>query len=60
MADEYVDPSGTSEVFRAFVPAPELATQAGHPVREPSRLPLPVAVVMAAVMLAMAFWIALS
>jgi hypothetical protein len=60
MADEYADPSGTREAFRAFVPAPELAAQAGRPVREPSTLPLPVAVVVAAVMLAMAFWIALS
>ncbi|MGC5021570.1 hypothetical protein [Micromonospora sp. DT47] len=57
MSDEYVDPSGNTEQFRAFVHAPESAT----PAPTASRLPLIVgAAVVAAVLVAVAAWLALS
>ncbi|WDZ85100.1 hypothetical protein [Micromonospora cathayae] len=60
MGEEYVDRSGDTEAFRAFVHAPELAAQGDAPVRDASRLPLIGAVVVAAVLLALATWIALG
>lgn len=59
MADEYADPSGNTEAFRAFAHAPELAAHAGTPVRGSSKLSLIGAVIVAAVLLALATWIAL-
>lgn len=60
MADEYVDPSGKTEAFRAFAHAPEWATNTSAPAHTFSKLPMLGAVVVAAVLLAMATWIALS
>ncbi|BCL13746.1 hypothetical protein GCM10017556_14850 [Micromonospora sagamiensis] len=60
MADDSVDPGGTIESYRAFVPAPELASPIGPPVPESSKPSLIGAAVVAALLLALAFWIALS
>ncbi|MEU4568084.1 hypothetical protein [Micromonospora sp. NPDC023956] len=60
MADASVDPGGNIEPYRAFVPAPELANPIGPPVSESSKPSLIGAVVVAALLLALAFWIALS
>ncbi|MEH0935551.1 hypothetical protein [Micromonospora psammae] len=55
MSDEYVDPSGNTEQFRAFAQSPGAA-----PVETPSRLPVIVAAgVAAAVLLVLAAWLAL-
>ncbi|GAA2703045.1 hypothetical protein GCM10010429_08580 [Micromonospora olivasterospora] len=56
MPDEYVDPSGNTEQFRAFAHAPDAATPAAA-----SRAPLVAGVVAVAVLLvAVAAWLALS
>ncbi|MEV4758295.1 hypothetical protein AB0J86_24695 [Micromonospora sp. NPDC049559] len=57
MADEYVDPSGNTQAFRAFANTPERAEQA-----EPSsKLPLIIGVVVAAVVvIALVAWLALG
>lgn len=56
MSDEYLDPSGNTEQFRAFAQA-ESAT----PVEAASRLPLIVATAVVAVLLVtVAAWLALG
>ncbi|WP_326555338.1 hypothetical protein [Micromonospora sp. NBC_01813] len=52
MSDEYVDPSGNTEAFRAFQATPA-------PVAEqPSRLPLIIGIAVAvAVVIAIAVWL---
>ncbi|WP_416902535.1 hypothetical protein [Micromonospora echinospora] len=60
MADDSVDPGGGIESYRAFVPAPDLASQIGPPVAQSSKPSLIGAVVVASVLLALAFWIALG
>ncbi|SDX96187.1 hypothetical protein SAMN05444365_101212 [Micromonospora pattaloongensis] len=55
MSDEYVDPSGSTEAFRAFQAAEPAATQA------PPRLPLIIgAAVVAVAVIALAGWLALA
>ncbi|MFI9643639.1 hypothetical protein ACIG87_26895 [Micromonospora sp. NPDC051925] len=58
MPDEYLDPSGDTEQFRAFAHAPDAASPADAAA---SRLPLliGVAVVVAAVVV-VTLWLALS
>ncbi|SCF11479.1 hypothetical protein [Micromonospora mirobrigensis] len=56
MSENYTDPSGNTEQFRAFAHTPEAAATPA-----PSRLPLIVAAaVVAVVLLALAAWLALS
>ncbi|SCG33923.1 hypothetical protein [Micromonospora halophytica] len=57
MSDEYVDPSGNTEQFRAFAHSPDSAAAA----EAPSRLPLAVgAGVVAVLLVAVATWLALG
>ncbi|SCG53415.1 hypothetical protein [Micromonospora coxensis] len=57
MPDEYVDPSGNTEQFRAFAHSPESAAVADAP----SRLPLAVGVgVVAVLLVAVVAWLALG
>ncbi|MFF5175493.1 hypothetical protein ACFY3U_23090 [Micromonospora sp. NPDC000089] len=57
MPDEYVDPSGNTEQFRAFLHAPETVA----PAAAPSRLPLIIGGAVAAVVLiALVLWLALG
>ena len=56
MAENYTDPSGNTEQFRAFAHAPEAAA----PAAAPSRLPLIVGAVVAAVLVAGIAWLTLS
>lgn len=58
MPDEYVDPSGNTEQFRAFLHAPETTAPAAA---TPSRLPLIIGAALAAVVLiALVLWLALG
>ncbi|GAB3815420.1 hypothetical protein [Micromonospora zhanjiangensis] len=55
MSDEYADPSGNTEAFRAFAHTPETAP------RQPSKLPLLIGVAVAAVLVvAVLAWFVLS
>ncbi|MFC0005914.1 hypothetical protein [Micromonospora siamensis] len=55
MSENYTDPSGNTEQFRAFAHTPEAAAPA------PSRLPLIIAAaVVVVVLLVLAAWLALS
>ncbi|WFE26935.1 hypothetical protein O7623_27320 [Solwaraspora sp. WMMD791] len=52
MSDEYVDPSGNTEAFRAFQTTPPPAAD------QPSRLPLIIGIAVAvAVVVAIAVWL---
>ncbi|MBY8873476.1 hypothetical protein K7640_16700 [Micromonospora sp. PLK6-60] len=56
MPENYTDPSGNTEQFRAFVHAPDAAAAPA-----PSRLPLVIGgVATAVVLLAVAVWLALA
>ncbi|MEU5938861.1 hypothetical protein ABZ807_06665 [Micromonospora sp. NPDC047548] len=59
MSDEYMDPSGNTEQFRAFAHAEPAAPAA--PAEVASRLPLLVgAAVVAVLLVAVAAWLALG
>ncbi|MFV2085203.1 hypothetical protein [Micromonospora sp. LOL_021] len=52
MSDEYVDPSGNTEAFRAFQTSPQPVAD------QPSRLPLIIGVAVAvAIVVAIALWL---
>ncbi|MFV2009810.1 MULTISPECIES: hypothetical protein [unclassified Micromonospora] len=56
MSDEYVDPSGNTEAFRAFQTSPQPVAD------QPSRLPLIIGVAVAvavAIVVAIALWLVL-
>ncbi|WP_405429732.1 hypothetical protein [Micromonospora sp. NBC_00617] len=56
MAENYTDPSGNTEAFRAFTQAPEAA----GPADAPSRLPLIVgAAVVVVLLVALVAWLAM-
>ncbi|MFI7605824.1 hypothetical protein ACIBTV_11945 [Micromonospora sp. NPDC049366] len=58
MSENYTDPSGNTEAFRAFVHTPEAAEA---PAGTAGRLPMLVgAAVAAAVLLALAVWLAVG
>jgi hypothetical protein len=58
MPDEYVDPSGNTQAFRAFANAPQPAAETAEP---PSKLPLIIgAAAVAVVLIALIAWFALS
>jgi hypothetical protein len=58
MPDEYVDPSGNTQAFRAFAQPPEQAAEAVAPS---SKLPLIIALVVAAVVVVvLVAWFALG
>lgn len=55
MAENYTDPSGNTEAFRAFTQTPEAAA----PAEAPSRLPLIIgAAVVVVVLVALVTWLA--
>ncbi|SCL39580.1 hypothetical protein GA0070624_6616 [Micromonospora rhizosphaerae] len=56
MPENYTDPSGNTEQFRAFASAPE----ATAPAAASSRLPLIVGAVVVVLLLAVVAWLALS
>ncbi|MEU4676807.1 hypothetical protein [Micromonospora sp. NPDC023737] len=57
MPENYTDPSGNTEAFRAFAHTPEPAV----PAATPSRLPMIVgAAVVAVVLVAVAVWLAVA
>lgn len=56
MAENYTDPSGNTEAFRAFSQTPEAAA----PTDAPSRLPLIVGAVVVVLVVAVVAWVALS
>lgn len=57
MPENYTDPSGNTEAFRAFAHTPEPAS----PAAAPSRLPMIVGVaVVAVVLVAVAVWLAVG
>ncbi|MET7865784.1 hypothetical protein AB0C42_22905 [Micromonospora taraxaci] len=56
MAENYTDPSGNTEAFRAFSQTPEAAA----PTDAPSRLPLIVGAVVVVLVVAVVAWFALS
>ncbi|MFI6782772.1 hypothetical protein [Micromonospora sp. NPDC050276] len=57
MPENYTDPSGNTEAFRAFTQTPEAAA----PTEAPSRLPLIIGVaVVVVVLVALVAWLASS
>ncbi|MGC4853895.1 hypothetical protein ACLQ24_10970 [Micromonospora sp. DT4] len=56
MAENYTDPSGNTEAFRAFNQTPE----ATGPADAPSRLPLIVGAVVVVLLVAVVAWLAMS
>jgi hypothetical protein len=56
MSENYTDPSGNTEQFRAFVHAPEAAA----PAAAPSRLPLIIGGVVVVLLVAVVAWLALG
>jgi hypothetical protein len=60
MSDEYVDPSGNTQAFRAFANSPEPEPAAIAP-ESASKLPLMIGIAVAAVVvIALVAWLALS
>ena len=58
MPDEYVDPSGNTQAFRAFANSPEPAAAPAAPA---SKLPLIIGIAVAAVVvIALIAWLALG
>ncbi|WP_198041508.1 hypothetical protein [Micromonospora chokoriensis] len=56
MSENYTDPSGNTEAFRAFIHAPERVA----PVETPSRLPLIIGgAVVVVLLIAVVAWLAL-
>lgn len=55
MSENYTDPSGNTQQFRAFVESPDAAS-----AEVPSRLPLLLGVGAAVVLLAVAGWLVLG
>ncbi|MGC4744460.1 hypothetical protein ACLQ28_02175 [Micromonospora sp. DT201] len=55
MPENYTDPSGNTEAFRAFTETPEAAV----PTEAPSRIPLIVGVVVVVLVVAVVAWLAL-
>ncbi|MEU7801885.1 hypothetical protein AB0J14_25115 [Micromonospora arborensis] len=55
MPENYTDPSGNTEAFRAFTETPEVA----GPAQTPSRLPLIVGAAVVVLVVAVVAWLAL-